>query len=105
VTDWTWTFTRGDQRLDVKRRETAGGMVLVVTEDTIPHSYFFPDVTALIRFQSDMEEFLLKTGWSFAEFSPEQRSGRDRRHFPRLSERRRWWTDGIQTLRRALHRR
>src|SRR5262249_26262929 len=48
----------------------------------------------LTTFQVDMEAFLIGSGWSFVAFSPERRSGRDRRSFPRISDRRRWWTDG-----------
>jgi hypothetical protein len=44
-----------------------------------------------------MEAMLVQTGWSFVEFSPDQRAGRDRRGWPRLpNDRRRWWTDGVQ---------
>ena len=46
---------------------------------------------------------LLKTGWSFNEFLPDRRSVADRRTWPRLTERRRWWTDGL--LRRYIPRR
>jgi len=43
-----------------------------------------------------METFLLRTGWTFASFSPERRIPLDRRTFPRItSDRRRWWTDGV----------
>ena len=41
-----------------------------------------------------MEAFLIGSGWSFVAFSPERRTGRDRRTFPRMGDRRRWWTDG-----------
>jgi hypothetical protein len=47
----------------------------------------------LTTFQADMEAFLVQSGWSFEAFSPDRRSGRDRRQFPRVSDRRRWWTD------------
>lgn len=68
--------------------------MLEMTSDGPPRSYFFADFTALVVFQSDMEAFLLKTGWSFVAFTPERRAGVDRRGWPRLDERRRWWTDG-----------
>jgi len=67
-----------------------------MTTDGPPHSYFFGDFSKLVVFQSDMEAFLLKTGWSFVAFAPERRLGIDRRGWPRLDERRRWWTDGQQ---------
>lgn len=40
-----------------------------------------------------MEAFLHRTGWRLLEYSPERRRLHDRRSFPRLEERRRWWTD------------
>lgn len=57
-------------------------------------SVFFAALDAVVVFQSDMEVFLLKTGWTFVAFVPDQRIGGDRRGWPRRSERRRWWTDG-----------
>ena len=72
-------------------------MLLVLSGDGQDRSYYFADIVPLVRFQDDMEAFLLQTGWSFAGFSPDRRTGRDRRTFPRLTERRRWWTDGPGT--------
>jgi hypothetical protein len=44
-----------------------------------------------------MEHFLIKTGWSLEQFSPDRRTGQDRRGFPRVDvDRRRWWTDGLR---------
>jgi hypothetical protein len=96
----TWIFERGAERLELARRTTPDGLTLVVTSDGPPRSYSFNDETALARFQSDMETFLLETGWAFSAFVPERRSGRDRRGWPRIDERRRWWTDGIRFVRR-----
>ena len=98
----TWTFVRNNQRLDVAQCEVAGGWLLVLTRDDTPHSYLFSSASALARFQSDMEAFLLKTGWRFLEFAPERRRGRDRRTFPRLDERRRWWTDGTVEMTKVV---
>lgn len=91
----TWAFTRGRQRLEVCRYDAPGGTQFIVTVDGSSRTYWFRDEAALHRFQSDMEAFLLKTGWSFTQFSPDRRTGNDRRAFPRLAERRRWWTDGV----------
>jgi len=104
VETWTWTFERNADRLDIRRSavDADGSVRLIVTVDGSPRSYPFNDLPAAIRFQSDMEDFLLKTGWSFVQFVPERRTGRDRRDFPRLSERRRWWTDGMTTLKRLV---
>lgn len=71
-------------------------MVLGIQSTGRPKAYRFSDTAALERFQQDMERMLLGTGWSFVGFSPERRAGRDRRGWPRLTERRRWWTDGVR---------
>jgi hypothetical protein len=94
VEDQVWTFARGSQRLTLRRQQAEGGIVLVVTENGTARSYFFDEITKLTTFQVDMEAFLIGSGWSFIAFSPERRTGRDRRTFPRISDRRRWWTDG-----------
>jgi hypothetical protein len=69
----------------------------MVTENGTPRSFFFSDLDRLVAFQADMEAFLVRSGWSLLGFSPDRRRGRDRRHFPRPTERRRWWTDGVLT--------
>jgi hypothetical protein len=94
--DLTWTFSRGAQRLSVERGETPAGVELRVSVDGAePRVYPFASLDSLVPFQSDMEKFLLQTGWTFVQFSPERRKGRDRRGFPRVeNDRRRWWTDG-----------
>ncbi len=100
--DWVWTFEKGEQHLEIRRQEATDGVMLVVSVNRSSRPYYFSSVTAAVRFQSDMEAFLLKTGWSFVEFSPERRTGIDRRGFPRLSERRRWWTDGVVALKKSV---
>ena len=114
VDNLAWTFVRGvngEERLTIVRdREGDGPQVgLTVITNGEPRSFAFDDVVAAVRFQSDMELFLLQTGWSFVQFSPEQRTYRDRRTFPRLTERRRWWTDAraspVTSPRRADDRR
>lgn len=94
VEEPTWVFKRGNQHLELSRRETDGGILLVMFGDGAPRSYRFNEMMALVNFQCDMEALLLKTGWSFVSFSPERRTGKERRTWPRLTERRRWWTDG-----------
>ena len=89
-----WAFARAGQTLEIRRRDVPEGVLLVVTGDGAPRSYFFPDLATLIPFQTDMESFLVSTGWTFVAFTPDRRSGRERRGFPRIDERRRWWTDG-----------
>ena len=95
-------FERAGQRIELQRQETDTAALLMMS-GAAPRSYQFDDVIALVRFQSDMEALLLKTGWSFNEFLPDRRSVADRRTWPRLTERRRWWTDGL--LRRYVRRR
>ena len=92
--DCTWTFSREEEKLQIRRTPVADGCMLEIITDGTARSVRFPDLPSLIVFQSDMEALLLKTGWSFLSFIPEERSGRDRRDWPRISERRRWWTDG-----------
>jgi hypothetical protein len=89
--------------MELQRQEADHGALLTLSGAGAPRSYQFNDVLALIRFQSDMEALLLKTGWSFIEFLPDRRTVADRRTWPRLTERRRWWTDGL--LRRYIRRR
>ena len=98
-----WTFVRGneaEERLTIVRELGIGppGVRLIIVTNGTARSVDFTDLTAAVRFQSDMEAFLLKSGWSFVTFSPEHRTGDDRRDFPRLRERRRWWTDGTLTV-------
>ena len=100
-----WLFGREDQKLRIERGGISTGddadLTLVITaNDDPPRRYAFPDLIALTRFQADMEEFLVTTGWSLLEFFPERRSGRDRRTFPRVNERRRWWTDALRKPKR-----
>jgi hypothetical protein len=90
-----WTFVRGADTLELRRQDLDDGTVLAIAGDGEPRSYFFRDADRLETFQKDMETLLLKTGWSFVSFTPDQRAGRDRRGWPRrANDRRRWWTDG-----------
>ena len=92
--DCIWTFRRRDEQLLLQREDTPSGVSLVVVENGTSRSFAFKDIERLITFQSDMEAFLIRTGWTFVAFSPDRRAGRDRRRMPRMTERRRWWTDG-----------
>ena len=95
--DPAWTFQRGDERLRLQRHGSNTGYELMVIGQGEPRTYAFPDLGTVEKFQADMESFLLKTGWSFEHFSPERRTGTDRRTFPRVDvDRRRWWTDGLR---------
>jgi hypothetical protein len=90
-----WTFRRRSEQLQLRREETPTGVHLVIVENGTHRSFAFTGLDRLIAFQSDMEAFLIRTGWTFAAFAPDRRTGRDRRQMPRLTERRRWWTDGV----------
>jgi hypothetical protein len=90
-----WTFGRDDERLCIEPNSEACTLV-VTTPDAPPRQYSFSEPSALTKFQSDMVAFLLQTGWTLLKYSPERRRGRDRRGFPRLRERRRWWTDSAE---------
>jgi hypothetical protein len=94
MNEGVWTYRRGAERLVISREETDSGANLVISGTGTPRSYAFADPVRLVDVQADMESFLLRTGWTFAEFSPDRREQRDRRLFPRETERRRWWTDG-----------
>lgn len=96
-----WIFARGGDRLEISREVVDDGVMLVVSGEGTPRSYFFRDAARLDVFQHDMETLLLKTGWTFSSFAPERRAGRDRRGWPRKADdRRRWWTDGSTEKRR-----
>jgi hypothetical protein len=96
----SWIFVRGDTRLEISHEATPTGLNLVVTGEGVPRAFAFASLDRLVRFQSDMEALLLRTGWTFSRFAPERRSHRERRAFPRLLERRRWWTDGVRLVSR-----
>ena len=94
-----WLFGRDDHRVKIERlcaEDDDAPALVITTNDDPPRTYAFDSLLALMRFQADMEEFLVTTGWSLLEFFPERRKGRDRRTFPRMSERRRWWTDAMR---------
>ena len=93
-----WSFSRSGELLEIKRSRTTDGFLLGVNGDGPPRTYFFAQLPRLEQFQADFEKFLLGTGWTFLAFSPERRTGHERRHFSRLlTDRRRWWTDGVRT--------
>lgn len=82
--------------MSLERHGQGDKVVLVVRQPDSTRELPFNNLEALERFQNTMETFLLRTGWTFANFSPERRTPLDRRTFPRMtSDRRRWWTDGV----------
>jgi hypothetical protein len=98
VEEQIWTFVREGRQLEIRRTPAEGGIRLGIHGDGAPRTTLFTDLEKLSAFQHDFETFLLATGWTFIAFSPERRTGRERRHFSRLlTDRRRWWTDGVRT--------
>ena len=93
----TWTFDRQGEQLIVQRDATdETSCALIVTRAGVSRTIRFPELPALVRFQTNMDTFLLRTGWLLLTYAPDRRR-RDRRSFPRATnDRRRWWTDGIQ---------
>ena len=88
-----WTFGKGKERISLGRGPESDVLVVVRARDQVCE-YRFADGSSLRAFQADMEAFLRKTGWTLLEYSPERRrQDQDRRHFPRLGERRKWWVD------------
>jgi hypothetical protein len=94
-----WTFGKEKERISLGRGPDSRVLVVVRGLDQL-REYRFADLHSLRVFQTDMEGFLQKTGWTLLSYSPERRRrDRDRRRFPRLEERRRWWTDARVTER------
>ena len=54
-------------------REYTRGVTLIVSGDGDLRSYSFRDFSSLMKFQSEMEEFLVKTGWSPSELTIDPR--------------------------------
>ena len=93
-----WTFVRNGQHLEIRRTPTDEGTLLGIHGDGPGRTTLFTELDRLVVFQADFEKFLLATGWAFIGFSPERRRGHERRHYSRLlTDRRRWWTDGVRT--------
>jgi hypothetical protein len=61
----------------------------VITGREGEEQFDFDSVSELIGFQVGFEDHLIEAGWSLVAFSPERRSGRERRTIPRTRERRR----------------
>ena len=70
----TWTFDREGERLIVQRDARDGSScALIVTRDGLSRTIDFPELPALVRFQTDMDTFLLRTGWLLLNYAPDRR--------------------------------
>jgi hypothetical protein len=67
----TWIFKRGGEQLMLHCRETGRGVTLVVSGDDDLRSYSFHDFAALVKFESEMADFLIGTGWTPARLTVE----------------------------------
>jgi hypothetical protein len=65
-----WTFSRRDDRLTIRREQIEQGWQLVVIDSGRSRLFAFTDPARLMVFQRDMEAFLVRTGWSLADFTP-----------------------------------
>ncbi len=63
------TFSRRGATLTLTRERTADGVALVAFESGRRRTFVFSDIGQLAPFQSDMEAFLQRTGWSPVEAS------------------------------------
>ena len=80
--------------MDIRRYVSADGPILEVSGGDAPETTAFNDLAGLVAYQSALETRLLANGWTLIAFSPERRSGKDRRAAARGQvDRRRWWTD------------
>jgi len=70
----TWIFQRGGEHLILNCRENARGVTLIVSGDGDLRSYSFHDFAALVKFEGQMAEFLLQTGWAPAQLTIEPRA-------------------------------
>jgi hypothetical protein len=61
-------FARAGQTLVVRHCRTSNGAVLfVLGDDRDSQSYCFSEFSALNKFQSRLEHFLIETGWSLMD--------------------------------------
>jgi len=94
-----WTFAKGGDELTVEHWFEGDTVRVTLTraDDTGAETtrvYEFPDEQTSDQFNADLDASLLKFGWVFIGYLPNRRTHPDRRHEARVSDRRRWWTDG-----------
>jgi hypothetical protein len=96
----TWVFSRGEHRIEIRRRDREDGADLIVTGEQGTDVHPFPQVEQLLDFETELERRLTLLGWHLADFFPDRRTGRQRRRAPREPERRR-----LQSARPSDHQR
>jgi hypothetical protein len=101
-----WTFERAAERLIVRRRTEPDAFAIEIeSSNGEPRVHRFDEEDRFLAFQNDLQYMLVHSGWKLLEFEPDRRRGRDRRGFPRKhNDRRRWWTDGSQTVKTPSRR-
>ena len=65
-----WTFGKDKARISFGRRPHLCVLIVVRGRDEVSE-YRFADVPALRAFQTDMQAFLIKTGWVQLKYFPE----------------------------------
>jgi len=85
----TWIFSRGEHRIEIRRRDREDGADLIVSGDQGTDVHSFERVEQLLTFETEIEGRLTLLGWQLADFFPDRRTGRQRRQASRGSERRR----------------
>ena len=85
----TWAFVQGQRRLELRRMiEATSTQLEVVGPEGDVRTFTFDSHAALVAFHAGFEQALARSGWTFAEFQPERRTGSDRRAMPRHNDRR-----------------
>ena len=85
----TWILSRGDHRIEIRRRDREDGADLIVSGEQGTDVHSFERVDQLLTFEQELERKLTLLGWRLADFFPDRRTGRQRRLRPRGPERRR----------------
>lgn len=98
-----WTFAKGGDEVTVEQWAEPETVVVVITREyetgaQTVHSYEFAEHSSAEQFHANLDEALLKFGWSFVGYLPQRRTHEERRQRLRSSDRRRWWTDGVLIL-------
>src|SRR5688572_29072722 len=75
-----WTFGKDKERISLGRWSNSSVLIVVRARDEV-REYRFASLSALRTFQTDMEAFLMSTGWTQLKYFPERRRDRDRRRF------------------------